>query len=46
MNYYCSNCKISFDEDESNKAHYKTDFHRYNIKRKLINLEPVTSEAY
>jgi hypothetical protein len=31
---------------ELQKAHYKTDWHRYNLKRKVANLPPVTAENF
>ena len=42
---YCSNCFIKLEEDET-KEHYKSEFHRYNIKRRLANLKPLTMAAY
>lgn len=42
---YCSNCYIKLDENET-KEHYKSEFHRYNIKRRLANLKPVSLETY
>ncbi|KAJ1625372.1 hypothetical protein T492DRAFT_1040274 [Pavlovales sp. CCMP2436] len=35
-----------FATDEELKAHYKTDWHRHNLKRKVANLKPLTSEAF
>ena len=31
---------------ELQKAHYKTDWHRYNLKRKVADLPPVTAENF
>lgn len=45
-NLFCSSCQINYESDELYKEHYKTDFHRYNIARKLINLAPVNLEQY
>mmetsp|Transcript_16329 Transcript_16329/g.14018 ORF Transcript_16329/g.14018 Transcript_16329/m.14018 type:complete len:82 (+) Transcript_16329:66-311(+) len=42
----CSNCKIEIMNDESLKTHYKSEFHRYNIKRHMVNLPPVTIEQF
>ncbi|CAD8065490.1 unnamed protein product [Paramecium sonneborni] len=44
--FVCSSCLLSFPEELGYKDHYKTDFHRYNIARKMINLAPVSYEAY
>jgi len=35
-----------FDSDAFNKEHFKSEYHRYNLKRKLINLPAVTSLQY
>lgn len=44
---YCSNCMISMTaDDEATKVHYKSEWHRYNIKRRLLNLQPVDEETY
>ena len=53
--YTCITCRVLFaakDEDseaeaaELQKAHYKTDWHRYNLKRKVADLPPVTAENF
>jgi pre-60S factor REI1 len=31
---------------ELQKVHYKTDWHRYNLKRKVANLPPITAENF
>jgi len=31
---------------EEHKEHHKSDFHRFNLKRKMINLAPVTVEQF
>lgn len=42
---FCSNCRIRLDEEESLvKEHYKSEFHKYNIKRKLAGFAPATLE--
>ena len=42
----CSNCKIQLTNDDSMREHYKSEFHRYNIKRHLVNLAPITHEQF
>lgn len=37
----CVTCQIVFETGETHRIHYKTDWHRYNLKRKIINLPPV-----
>ena len=52
--YTCITCRVMFaDKDggeglaaELQKTHYKTDWHRYNLKRKVADLPPVTAENF
>lgn len=52
--YTCITCRVMFaDKDgaagcaaELQKEHYKTDWHRYNLKRKVADLPPVTAENF
>ncbi|XP_050428656.1 cytoplasmic 60S subunit biogenesis factor ZNF622 [Adelges cooleyi] len=37
----CVTCQIVFETGDTHRVHYKTDWHRYNLKRKIINLLPV-----
>jgi len=41
----CSNCKVEFLNVDI-KEHYKSEFHRYNIKRQLVDLPPLTQEQF
>ena len=43
---FCTSCRVTLDSSEESKDHYKSDFHTYNIKRKLVNLAPVSFESY
>jgi len=42
----CLTCRLLFSESETMRVHYKTDFHRFNLKRKVANLLPVTEEMF
>lgn len=42
----CPTCSQAFANLESHKEHYKSDFHRYNIKRKMVKLAPITEEQF
>lgn len=44
--YTCITCAVVFASAELQRAHYKTDWHRYNLKRKVAELPPVTSEDF
>jgi len=45
-NLFCSNCKIEIKSNDETKEHYKSEFHRYNIKRTLVSLPPLSLENY
>ncbi|KAL4222432.1 hypothetical protein ACF0H5_018471 [Mactra antiquata] len=44
--YTCIACRVVFPDGETQRAHYKTDWHRYNLKRKVAELPPVTSDNF
>ncbi|MEW5311384.1 MAG: hypothetical protein WDW38_003105 [Sanguina aurantia] len=44
--FFCSTSGSYFMDKESLAEHYKSDFHRYNLKRKVAGLPPVTKEWF
>lgn len=42
----CLNCRVRFKDANLQRDHYKTDWHRYNLKRKVAELPPVTAEEF
>lgn len=42
----CLNCNVRFHNADIQREHYKTDWHRYNLKRKVGDLPPVTAEEF
>ncbi|XP_076274259.1 cytoplasmic 60S subunit biogenesis factor ZNF622-like [Rhynchophorus ferrugineus] len=44
--FTCISCRVVFKEPEIQRLHYKSDWHRYNLKRKVAELPPVTSEEF
>ncbi|XP_060081154.1 cytoplasmic 60S subunit biogenesis factor ZNF622-like [Ylistrum balloti] len=44
--YTCITCRVGFAEVELQRSHYKTDWHRYNLKRKVAELPPVTADTF
>lgn len=44
--FTCITCRVAFRDLELQKQHYKYDWHRYNLKRKVAELPPVTSEEF
>lgn len=43
---FCGTAGTYFQERETLSEHYKSEFHRYNLKRKVAGLPPVTREWY
>ncbi|XP_056008256.1 cytoplasmic 60S subunit biogenesis factor ZNF622-like [Ostrea edulis] len=44
--FTCISCRVGFQDGNLQRAHYKTDWHRYNLKRKVATLPPVTAEVF
>ncbi|KFO24852.1 Zinc finger protein 622 [Fukomys damarensis] len=44
--YTCITCRVAFRDAEMQRAHYKTDWHRYNLRRKVAGMAPVTAEGF
>ena len=45
-NFTCLTCHVLFEDADNQREHYKTDWHRYNLKRKIVELQPVTKEVF
>jgi hypothetical protein len=43
---FCSFCNAKFEDQVQQRWHYKLDWHRYNLKRKLNGLESITEEKF
>ncbi|XP_043283665.1 zinc finger protein 622 [Venturia canescens] len=44
--YSCITCRVAFRDLEIQRQHYKSDWHRYNLKRKVAELPPVSVEEF
>ena len=44
--FTCITCHVLFEDADFQREHYKTDWHRYNLKRKIVELQPVTEEQF
>eukprot|EP00049_Salpingoeca_infusionum_P017963 m.355191 g.355191 ORF g.355191 m.355191 type:complete len:457 (+) comp17195_c0_seq1:342-1712(+) len=44
--FTCLTCRVGFPDGDIQRAHYKTDWHRYNLKRKVATLAPVSANAF
>uniref|UniRef100_A0A914V5D7 C2H2-type domain-containing protein n=1 Tax=Plectus sambesii TaxID=2011161 RepID=A0A914V5D7_9BILA len=42
----CITCRVVFARGELQRDHYKTDWHRYNLKRKVAELPPIDAEQF
>lgn len=44
--FTCVTCHIGFNEHELQKNHYKADWHRYNLKRKVAEMPPISYQDF
>ncbi|KZV76321.1 hypothetical protein PENSPDRAFT_598627 [Peniophora sp. CONT] len=44
--YTCLSCTIAFLSAEEQRLHYRSDHHRYNMKRRVANLPPVSAVLF
>lgn len=44
--FTCITCRVAFADADLQRHHYKTDWHRYNLKRKVASLPHVTAEGF
>lgn len=42
----CNACNKEFDDDTEQKLHYKSEWHRYNLKRKVAGVPGVTEALF
>ncbi|CAK7905342.1 protein Vms1p [[Candida] anglica] len=42
----CTSCAVEITSPEERRNHYKSDFHRFNIKRSIEKLDPVSEEEF
>ncbi|KAJ7124875.1 C2H2 type zinc-finger-domain-containing protein [Mycena epipterygia] len=44
--FTCLSCTIAFLSAEDQRTHYRSDHHRYNMKRRVASLPPVSAELF
>ena len=44
--YTCNSCAVAFRNSDAQRTHMRSDWHRYNLKRRLAELPPVPSQDY
>jgi pre-60S factor REI1 len=42
----CQACRVSFPSAESQRDHYRGEFHRFNLKRKLVRMLPLSEDQF
>ncbi|KAF9918876.1 hypothetical protein BX616_004828 [Lobosporangium transversale] len=44
--FTCLACQVAFKTADIQREHYRSDWHRYNLKRKMVELPPVSAELF
>jgi pre-60S factor REI1 len=44
--FTCTSCRARFENAEEQRTHYRSDWHRYNLRRKAASLPPLAFGAY
>ncbi|XP_076439670.1 cytoplasmic 60S subunit biogenesis factor ZNF622-like isoform X2 [Babylonia areolata] len=42
----CLTCRVAFADLDRGREHYKSEWHRYNTKRKVAQMEPLSAEMF
>ncbi|TAQ83410.1 hypothetical protein B7494_g8267 [Chlorociboria aeruginascens] len=44
--YTCNSCQVAFRNSDLQRSHMRSDWHRYNLKRRVTSLPPISSEIF
>ncbi|KAF2403255.1 hypothetical protein EJ06DRAFT_528199 [Trichodelitschia bisporula] len=44
--FTCNTCQVAFRSSELQRTHMQSDWHRYNLKRRVASLPPLSSEVF
>ncbi|KAG0316560.1 hypothetical protein BGZ99_006829 [Dissophora globulifera] len=44
--FTCLACHVAFKTADVQREHYRSDWHRYNLKRKMVELPPLSAEMF
>lgn len=44
--YTCNACAVAFRNSDAQRTHMRSDWHRYNLKRKVADLPPVSADDF
>jgi hypothetical protein len=42
----CNSCLAVFTESSEHRAHFRSEWHRHNLRRKIKHMQPVSQEEY
>lgn len=46
MHFTCNSCKLEFSDLDGQKTHMRSEWHRYNLKRRVAQLPPVDEVTF
>jgi pre-60S factor REI1 len=44
--FTCNTCQVAFRSSDLQRTHMQSDWHRYNLKRRVASLPPLSSEVF
>lgn len=44
--FTCITCSIAFTQPDEQRTHFRSEFHRYNMKRRLADLLPIKAQQF
>ncbi|KAM0234033.1 hypothetical protein ACHAP5_010243 [Fusarium lateritium] len=44
--YTCNTCQVAYRNIDLQKGHMKSDWHRYNLKRRVASLPPISADVF
>ncbi|RKF75695.1 Cytoplasmic 60S subunit biogenesis factor REI1-like protein [Golovinomyces cichoracearum] len=44
--YTCNTCQVAFRNSDLQRGHMRSDWHRYNLKRRVTSLPPIPSDVF
>lgn len=44
--FTCITCRLIFEDSNAQREHHKSQLHLFNSKRKIVGLQPVSTEAF
>lgn len=46
LGIFCATCEVNFADEAEHKRHYKSDFHLFNLKRRMLQMLPISEAAF